>query len=118
MKIDISDCKNLTAKKAKIRTQMTELLIEFLKEKFEDVEGDVLQVGTNEVAVAVAIDDVDGFATDVCVVVKPEVKSWTRPAATAKRQTEPYDRFDAAEAYEEECRVKKQNRKSNPEESE
>ena len=54
MKIDISDCKNLTAKKAKIRTQMTELLIEFLKEKFEDVEGDVLQVGTNEVAVAVA----------------------------------------------------------------
>ena len=48
MKIDISDCKNLTAKKAKIRTQMTELLMEFLKEKFEDVEGDVLQVGTNE----------------------------------------------------------------------
>ena len=35
MKIDISDCKNLTAKKAKIRTQMTELLIEFLKEKFQ-----------------------------------------------------------------------------------
>ena len=68
---------------------MTALLMEFLKEKFEDVEGDVLQVGTNEVAVAVAIDDVDGFATDVCVVVKPEVKSWTRPAATARRQTEP-----------------------------
>lgn len=115
MKIDISDCKNLTAKKAKIRTQMTELLIEFLKEKFEDVEGDVLQVGTNEVAVAVAIDDVDGFATDVCVVVKPEVKSWTRPAATARRQTEPYDRFDAAEAYAAECEVKKANRKSKSE---
>ena len=118
MKIDISDCKNLTAKKAKIRTQMTELLMEFLKEKFEDVEGDVLQVGTNEVAVAVAIDDVDGFATDVCVVVKPEVKSWTRPAATARRQTEPYDRFDAAEAYAAECEVKKANRKSKLEESE
>ena len=113
MKIDISDCKNLTAKKAKIRTQMTELLMEFLKEKFEDVEGDVLQVGTNEVAVA--IDDFDGFATDVCVVVKPEVKSWTRPAATARRQTEPYDRFDAAEAYAAECEVKKANRKSKPE---
>lgn len=115
MKIDISECKNLTAKKSKIRTEMTALLMEFLKEKFEDVEGDVLQVGTNEVAVAVAIDDVDGFATDVCVVVKPEVKSWTKPAATARRQTEPYDRFDAAEAYAAECEVKKANRKSKPE---
>lgn len=115
MKIDISECKNLTAKKSKIRTEMTALLMEFLKEKFEDVEGDVLQVGTNEVAVAVAIDDVDGFATDVCVVVKPEVKSWTRPAATARRQTEPYDRFDVAEAYAAECEVKKANRKSKPE---
>ena len=114
MKIDISECKNLTAKKSKIRAEMTELLMEFLKEKFEDVEGDVLQVGTNEVAVAVAIDDVDGFARDVCVVVKPEVKSWTRPAATAKRQTEPYDRFEAAEAYAAECEVKNTNRKSKP----
>ena len=116
MKIDISECKNLTAKKTKIRTEMTALLMEFLKEKFEDTEGDVLQVGTNEIAAAVALDtDSDGFTTDVCVVVKPEVKSWTRPAATAKRQTEPYDRFDAAEAYAAECKVKKINRKSKPE---
>ena len=40
MKIDISECKNLTAKKSKIRTEMTALLMEFLKEKFEVVKGD------------------------------------------------------------------------------
>ena len=94
---------------------MTELLMEFLKEKLENGEGDVLQIGMNEVAVTDAMDDVDGFETEVCVVVKPEVKSWTRPAATARRQTEPYDRFDAAEAYAAECEVKKANRKSKPE---
>ena len=73
MKIDIKDCKNTTAMRDKIRKNMTALLIEFLKEKFEDEPEDVVQVGTNEIAVCVAIaEDADGFPHDVCVVVKPE----------------------------------------------
>ena len=53
---------------------MTNLLFEFLQSKFEDEEKDVVQVGTNEIAVCVAIaEDEDGFPHDVCVIVKPEV---------------------------------------------
>lgn len=112
MKIDLLECKNLTAKKRLIRKTITEMFMDFLKEKFEENKGDVLQVGTNEIAAAVAIDNIDGFEHDVCVLVKAEVKSWTTPAEDAKRKIEPYDRFEAAKAYEKELELKKRKKDS------
>lgn len=111
MKIDVSDCKNLTAKKNKIREELTALLKEFLLEKFEDEEGDVLQIGTNEIAVAVGIDKIDGFDTDVCVVVKPEVKSWI-DSKGEKREVKAFDRFEAAENYEIELKAKEEKKRN------
>lgn len=110
MKIDVADCKNLTAKKAKIRKEMTEILYEFLLEKFGDAEGDVLRIGTNEIAVAVGIDKIDGFDTDVCVVVKPEVKSWI-DSKGEKREVKAFDRFEAAENYEIELKAKEEKKR-------
>lgn len=112
MKIDLSECKNLTAKKRLIRKTITKMFMDFLKENFEENEGDVLQVGTNEIAAAVAIDNIDGFEHDACVVIKAEVKSWTAPAADAKRKIEPYDRFESAKAYEKELELKKRKKDS------
>jgi len=100
MRIDLTNCKNLTAKKAKIREEMVKILMPFLKEQFEEEEGDVLQVGTNEIAAVVALDEIDGFPLDACVVVKAEVKSWNEPNPDAKRKVDPYDRFEAAENYQ------------------
>jgi hypothetical protein len=111
MKIDIKDCKNTTAIRDKIRKDMTALLIEFLKEKFEDEPEDVVQVGTNEIAVCVAIaEDADGFPHDVCVVVKPEVKPHL-DSIGEKREVFAYDRFAAAEEYEMELKAKAAKRK-------
>lgn len=111
MKLDISECKNTTAMRNKVRIDMTALFMDFLKEKFEDEEGDVLQVGTNEIAVCVAVaEDPDGFPCDVCCVVKAEVKPHL-DSQGEKRAVTAYDRFSEAEAYEDELKAKAAKRK-------
>lgn len=111
MKIDITDCKNTTAIRNKIRTDMTELLMNFLISTFEDEPEDVVQVGTNEIAVCVAVaKDEDGFEHDVCCVVKPEVKPHL-DSIGEKRTVTAYDRFAEAEAYEEELKAKAMKKK-------
>lgn len=111
MKFSVENCKNTTAMRNKIRSDMTSLLFEFLKSKFEDEEGDVLQVGTNEIAVCVAVaEDPDGFPCDVCCVVKAEVKPHL-DSQGEKRTVTAYDRFSEAEAYKDELKAKAAKRK-------
>ena len=112
MKFSVENCKNTTAMRNKIRTDMTNLLFEFLKSKFEDEEKDVVQVGTNEIAVCVAIaEDEDGFPHDVCVIVKPEVKPHLDSVGAKGREVFAYDRFDAADSYQEELKYKAAKKK-------
>ena len=112
MKIDVKECKNTTAIRNKIRVDMTAMLMEFLKEKFEDSDGDIVQVGTNEIAVCAAIaEDEDGFPHDICVIVKPEVKPHLDSVGAKGREVFAYDRFDAAESYQEELKYKAAKKK-------
>lgn len=110
MRISVEDCKNITAIKSKVRVEMTALIEKFLKETFEEVEGDVLQIGTNKIAVACAeAPDEDGFMVDVCCVVTPEVKSWTHGKGV--RGTEPFDRFQENQDWLDEVKCKEAKRK-------
>lgn len=112
MKFDVSECKNTTAMRNKIRVDMTDVLKEFLEEKFEDTEGDVLQVGTNEIAVCVAIaEDADGFPCDVNMVVRAETKPHLNSVGAKGREVKAYDRFEEAEAYEDELKAKAAKKK-------
>lgn len=114
MRIDLTECKNITAMKQKLRVDMTALFMEFLKEKFEEVEGDVLQIGTNKIAVACGVaPDEDGFPVDVCCVVTPEVKAWTQGKGT--RGAKPFDRFQEHEDWVMECQWKEAKRKTKKE---
>ena len=88
----------------------TTLFRDLVIEKFGDAEGDVLRIGTNEIAVAAGIDKIDGFDTDVCVVVKPEVKSWI-DSKGEKREVKAFDRFEAAENYEIELKAKEEKKR-------
>ena len=56
------------------------------------------------------IDKIDGFDTDVCVVVKPEVKSWI-DSKGEKREVKAFDRFEAAENYEIELKAKEEKKR-------
>lgn len=112
MKFDVKECKNTTAMRNQIRSDMTNLLFEFLKSKFEDEEGDVLQVGTNEIAVCVAVaTDKDGFSHDVNMVIKAEAKPHLDSVGAKGREVKAYDRFEEAEAYEDELKAKAAKRK-------
>lgn len=112
MKFSVENCKNTTAMRNKIRSDMTSLLFEFLKSKFEDEEGDVLQVGTNEIAVCVALaDDPDGFPCEVNMIVKAETKPHLDSIGAKGREVKAYDRIAEAEAYEAELKAKAAKRK-------
>lgn len=111
MRIDVSDCKTIPTKKDKIRTEFSKLLLQFLKENFEEVEGDVVQIGRNEFAAVVSqTEDRDGFLSDICITIKPVVKSWLDSGPDAKRESEAFDRFEAAENYEIEMKGKKKKK--------
>lgn len=112
MKFSVENCKNTTTMRNQIRSDMTSLLFDFLKSKFEDEEGDVLQVGTNEIAVCVALaDDPDGFPCEVNMIVKAETKPHLDSVGTKGREVFAYDRFDAAESYQEELKYKAAKKK-------
>ena len=94
MRIDVSDCKTIPSKKDKIRTEFSKLLLQFLKENYEETEGDIVQIGRNEYAAVVAqTEDKDGFLSDICITIKPVVKAWTDSGPNAKRETEAFDRL-------------------------
>lgn len=112
MKFEIENCKNTTAKRNKVRTEMTELLLSFLKEKFEDEDNDVVQVGANEIAVCVAIDkDKDGFSYDMNMVVKAEVKPHLDSIGEKGRDVKAYDRLTKSEDYQRELKLKQIKKK-------
>ena len=112
MKLSVENCKNTTSMRNKIRSDMTSLLFEFLKSKFEDEENDVLQVGTNEIAVCVALtDDPDGFPCEVNMIIKAETKPHLDSVGTKGREVKAYDRIAEAEAYEAELKTKAAKRK-------
>ena len=112
MKFSVENCKNTTAMRNKIRTDMTNLLFEFLKSKCEDEEKDVVQVGTNEIAVCVALaDDPDGFPCEVNMIIKAETKPHLDSVGAKGREVKAYDRIAEAEAYEAELKTKAAKRK-------
>lgn len=112
MRIDVSDCKTIPSKKDKIRTEFSKLLLQFLKENYEETEGDIVQIGRNEYAAVVAqTEDKDGFLSDICITIKPVVKAWTDSGPNAKRETEAFDRFEAEENYKIEVKSKSKKEK-------
>ena len=80
---------------------------------FEDEEKDVVQVGTNEIAVCVALaDDPDGFPCEVNMIIKAETKPHLDSVGAKGREVKAYDRIAEAEAYEAELKAKAAKRKS------
>lgn len=111
--IDFSKCKNITAIKEKLRTDLTEEFKEFLIERYG--KENVSQIGVNKIATAVGeVKDDDGFLQEVCAVVSISAKPWTNSKGS-RRHTEAFDRFQAEEDYQLELKAKMAKRKSNKE---
>lgn len=108
MRIDISDCSGIRSIKKKIHDELCPMIEEFLKTNFEEEEGDVLQIGTDNFAAVVAEGvDKDGFSTDICITLTPVIKTWTQVGESVKRVVEPYDRFEEHYEYLESQKQKK-----------
>lgn len=104
-RIEISNLNSISAIEKEIRTDLTKMFLDFLKEKFEVEDTDVLQVGTNAIATVVAETTVpDKFLKEICILVKPEIKTWYEE--TGKRKAPVFDRFEQREIYEEQLKKK------------
>lgn len=109
-RIEISNLNSISAIEKEIRTDLTKMFLDFLKEKFEVEDTDVLQVGTNAIAAVVAETTVpDKFLKEICILVQPQIKTWYEE--TGKRKAPVFDRFEQREIYEEQLKKKNKVKK-------
>lgn len=91
MQIDYSDCKNITAKKNKLRGVMTADLLNYYKNLYG--EDNVSQIGVNRIAVATGDTiDRDGTPQEICAEIVVIAKSWEDSDGKQKRVA--FDRFE------------------------
>lgn len=96
--IDLTNCKNISSIKNKIRIDLTKEIMDFLIEHYG--VDNVSQIGTNEIAAAVGeAKDENGFLQETCAVVKVIAKPFYCSQGE-KRETELFDRYQAAEDYQ------------------
>jgi hypothetical protein len=96
--VDFTEETKVSVIKEKARQTVINDFMDFLKERYDTVK----PVGSNLIGVVVGeAKDTDGFASDVVVLIKAEVKSWyDKPAETPKgRDVVKYDLDWEAELY-------------------
>lgn len=94
---DYTTAKNETAAKKQARIDLTNLFLEFLKEKFG--EDSVGMVDKNTIGfIFGTVNDNDGCPCDMVATVKPVIKNY-QDHVGSKRQTEAYDLFQAIADY-------------------
>ena len=99
----------MTAIKEKLRKDLTNEFMSYLISQYG--ENNVSQIAPNKIAAAVGeTKDDDGFLQEVCAVISISAKSW-EDSKGDKRKTLAFDRFQAAEDYQNELKTKKMKQK-------
>ena len=97
MLFDYTNCKNETAAKKQARIDLTNLFLEFLKEKFG--EDSVGLVDKNTIGFIFGnVNDKDGCPCDIVATIKPVIKNYQEHHGE-KRDTEAYDLLTEIEAF-------------------
>ncbi len=110
MLLDYTQAVNETAAKNQARKDLSEMLFEFLKEKFGE-DGQVGYVGKNEIGfVFGTVIDKDGFTVDMVATVKPVIKNYQAHNGE-KRPSEAFDFDQALQDFAEEQESKKKGAK-------
>lgn len=106
MLLDYTQAINETAAKNQARKDLSEMLFEFLKEKFGE-DGQVGYVEKNEIGfVFGTVIDKDGFTVDMVATVKPVIKNYQAHNGE-KRPSEAFDFDQALQDFAEEQESKK-----------